>query len=39
VTDSSGNELVLDRPTSMEFVGNSGYIVSLTGAVTKIDNI
>jgi hypothetical protein len=39
VTDSSGNELVLDRPTSMEFVGKTGYIVSLTGAVTKIDNI
>src|SRR5215207_2004651 len=39
VTDSSGNELVLDRPTSMEFVGKAAYIVSLTGTVTKIDNI
>jgi sugar lactone lactonase YvrE len=39
VTDSSGNELVLDRPTSMEFIGKTAYIISLTGAVTKIDNI
>ena len=39
VVDSSGNELVLDRPTSMEFIGKTAYIVSLTGAITKIDNI
>ena len=39
VVDASGNELVLDRPTSMEFIGKTAYIVSLTGAVTKIDNI
>jgi hypothetical protein len=39
VVDASGVELVLDRPTSMEFIGRTAYIVSLTGTVVKIDNI
>jgi hypothetical protein len=39
IVDSVGEEIVLDRPTSMEFVGNTAYIVSLTGAVYKFNNI
>ena len=30
---------MLDRPTSLEIVGNTAYVVSLTGAVVKIKNI
>ena len=37
--DGAGNELVLDRPTSIEFVGNTAYVVSLAGNVVKIENI
>jgi len=37
--DGAGNELVLDRPTSVEFVGNTAYVVSLAGNVVKIENI
>ena len=29
VVDRRGRELVLDRPTSMEFVGNTAYVVSV----------
>ena len=29
----------LDRPTSLEFIGKSAYVVTLTGKVLKIDNI
>jgi len=29
----------LDRPTSLEFIGNSAYIVTLTGEVWKIDDV
>lgn len=29
----------LDRPTSLEFVGNTAYVVSLTGEVWKIEGI
>lgn len=29
----------LDRPTSLEFIGNTAYVVTLTGEVWKIDNI
>jgi hypothetical protein len=29
----------LDRPTSLEFIGKTGYVVTLTGKVLKIDNI
>ena len=37
--DGSGKEIVLDRPTSLEFVGNTAYVVSLSGAVVKIKNV
>lgn len=29
----------LNQPTSLEFVGNTAYIVSLTGQIWKIDNV
>jgi hypothetical protein len=29
----------LDRPTSLEFIGNTAYVVTLTGEVWKIDNV
>ena len=37
--DGSGKEIVLDRPTSLEFIGNTAYVVSLSGAVVKIKNV
>lgn len=39
VVDRRGHELVLDRPTSMEFVKDTAYIVSVVGDVYKIDNV
>jgi hypothetical protein len=36
VVDSRGHELVLDRPTSVEFVGHVGYVVSVTGDVYRV---
>jgi len=39
VVDANGSELVLDRPTSIEFVGRTGYVVSLTGDVYKVSNL
>jgi len=39
VVDRHGRELVLDRPTSMEFVGNTGYVVSIGGNVYRIRNL
>ena len=39
VTDSAGHELVLDRPTSVEFVGRTAYVVSLSGDVSTIDGL
>jgi len=29
----------LDRPTSMEFIGNTAYIVTLTGEVWSVENV
>jgi hypothetical protein len=29
----------LDRPTSLEIIGNSAYVVTLTGQIWKIDNV
>jgi hypothetical protein len=37
--DASGQEIVLDRPTSLEFIGNTAYVVSLSGSVYKITNV
>ena len=39
VVDRHGRELVLDRPTSMEFVGNTAYVVSVVGNVYRIANL
>ena len=37
--DGSGEEIVLDRPTSLEFIGETAYIVTFAGEVLRIDNI
>jgi hypothetical protein len=29
----------LNQPTSFEFIGNTAYVVTLTGEVWRIDNI
>jgi hypothetical protein len=29
----------LDRPTSLEFIGNTAYFVTLTGEIWKIDGV
>jgi hypothetical protein len=29
----------LDRPTSLEIIGNTAYVVSLTGQITEVDDI
>jgi hypothetical protein len=39
VEDGSGDEIVLDQPTSLEFIGNTAYVVSLSGDVYKITNV
>jgi hypothetical protein len=39
VLDGSGEELVLDRPTSVEFVGDTAYVVSVTGDVYRVDGL
>ena len=39
VLDGRGQELVLDRPTSVEFVGNTAYVVSVTGDVYRVDGL
>ena len=39
VVDGDGQELVLDRPTSVEFVGTTAYVVSVTGDVYRVDGL
>jgi hypothetical protein len=42
VNDDGGFTLIadhLDRPTSLEFIGNTAYVVSLAGEVWKIEDI
>ncbi len=29
----------LDRPTSVEFIGNTAYVVTLTGEIWRIDDV
>jgi hypothetical protein len=36
VVDGRGQELVLDRPVSVEFVGRTAYVVSVTGNVYRV---
>ena len=39
VVDRRGNEIVLDRPASVEFVGSTAYVLSLTGVVYRVDGL
>lgn len=39
VVDGHGQELVLDRPVSVEFVGNTAYVLSVTGDVYRIKGL
>ena len=39
VSDANGHELVLDRPTSVEFVGTTALVVSVTGDVYRVDGL
>jgi hypothetical protein len=39
VVDAGGNELVLDRPTSLELIGDTAYVVSLSGTIVQIDDL
>jgi hypothetical protein len=39
VTDASGTPLILDRPTSVDFIGHTGYVVSLSGDVYKVTGL
>ncbi len=39
VVDRNGNPIVLDRPTSMEFGGDTAYVVSLTGDVYTVSDL
>jgi hypothetical protein len=39
VVDARGQELVLDRPTSVEFVGDTAYVLSVTGDVYRVDGL
>jgi hypothetical protein len=29
----------LDRPTSLEFIGDTGYVLTLTGEIWRIDRV
>ncbi len=39
VNGGDGHPIVLDRPTSVEFVGRTAYVVSLSGDVYTIDGL
>jgi hypothetical protein len=39
VVGRRGQPLVLDRPTSVEFVGATAYVVSVTGDIYEIEGI
>ena len=39
VLDRYGNELVFDRPVSLEITGNTAYVVGLSGTIVKIENL
>ena len=39
VVDGDGHQLVLDRPTSLELIGDTAYVVGLSGTIVKIDNL
>jgi len=39
VVNGRGQELVLDRPVSLEIVGNTAYVVSVTGDVYRVEGL
>ena len=39
VVGGDGEEIVLDRPTSFELVGDTAYVVSLVGTIVEIDGL
>jgi len=39
IVNGRGQELVLDRPVSLEFVGNTAYVVSVTGDVYRVEDL
>jgi hypothetical protein len=39
VVDVTANEIVLDRPTSLELVGDIAYVVGLAGTIIRIENV
>jgi hypothetical protein len=39
VVDGDGNELVLDRPTSLELIGSTAYVVGLPGTIVEIKDL
>ena len=39
VLDGRGQELVLDRPASVEFVGTTAYVLSVTGVVYRVEGL
>ncbi len=39
VRTADGSEIVLDRPTSLELVGDTAYVVGLSGTVVTIKNL
>jgi len=39
VVNGRGQELVLDRPVSLEFVGNTAYVVSVSGDVYRVEGL
>lgn len=39
VVDGDGKELVLDRPTSLELVGTTAYVVGLSGTIVRIEGL
>jgi hypothetical protein len=39
VVDGDGHELVLDRPTSLEVIGDTAYVVGLSGTIVQIEHL
>jgi hypothetical protein len=39
LTDADGTEVVLDRPTSLELVGSTAYVVTMPGEVIAIEHL
>jgi hypothetical protein len=39
VVDAAGEEIVLDRPTSLELVDDTAYVVGLAGTIVMVDHL